>query len=157
MAINVHRHADLAMPQQFLNHLGMNAHAQQYRSNARSQIVKTDRGQFRLFQERLEAIHDFRWIERRSQRRTKNEIALLPLWTGLEFCLSLASAMLLEQTHRKRCKQNAPPALFGFGLRFNIPVTQAASEDTPDLKQILRCCSRKAIFSCSCASFLVFP
>ena len=48
MRVDVHRHADLRMAEQFLHHLGVDAETQQEGGGAMAQIVKTNVRQFQL-------------------------------------------------------------------------------------------------------------
>src|SRR2546426_5330037 len=56
MAVDIHRHTDLIMSQQFLYYLRMNTHRQKHRRRTMAQIVKTDMRQTRFLQHSLKTL-----------------------------------------------------------------------------------------------------
>ena len=56
IAVDIHRHADLIMPQKLLHYLWMHTHSQEHGSYAMSQVMKTDVRQASLFQYRLKPL-----------------------------------------------------------------------------------------------------
>jgi hypothetical protein len=71
--------------------------------------MEADSWQVCFFQQRFAPIYHFVWIQRCSQRRTEDEATLLSRLTGLQFCLCLAKAVLLEQVDYQGSERDAPP------------------------------------------------
>src|SRR5947209_1913057 len=99
MPIDVHRCADIPMPQDFLNYFCRNAHTQQNRSRAVPEIMEVHVRQMRLLQQLLENCVKSGSSEVPSIPIGKDQSLLLPLCTSFEPHLQLKSTMGLQCIH----------------------------------------------------------
>src|SRR6266568_4672030 len=118
MPVDVHGCADVPMPQDFLNHFCRNAHTQQNRSRAMSEIMEVHSGQIRLMQQLFEDRIEPHPPKVPSLSIGEDQSLLFPASTGFEPHLQLVSTMRLQCIHRHLRKHNTPPAVRSF--RFSL-------------------------------------
>src|SRR5207244_1988121 len=99
MPIDVHRCADIAMPQDFLNYFCRNSHTQQNSSRAVPEIMEVHVGQMRLLQQLLENCVEPGSSEVPSISIGEDQSLLLPLCTGFESHLRLIGTMRPQCIH----------------------------------------------------------
>ena len=96
MAVEVHRNADLAVPEDFHNHPRVDALRQQQRCAGVSKIVETHPGQVCLGKQGLKPMRDSRTILRRAYRSGERKSCVLPPRAG-ELTLFVITAAMPEQ------------------------------------------------------------
>ena len=83
MRIRVHRHADIAMPEQFLHDLGVYAHTQQNGRCTVAQVMEADTRHPRGLQDGAKQPGEARSREVPPVEIAKDKPMLFPSWSGL--------------------------------------------------------------------------
>src|SRR5215469_1432697 len=114
--VNAERHFDIAVAQDFLNHLGADVHFEQETGGSVAQVVKTNHRQLRLFQQRMKVSTEMTRIEEVSIGVTEHQTMIFPGGAHLQAFFKLACSMFFQHLHHEYRQGDLAPALFGFWL-----------------------------------------
>ena len=84
MGIGIHRHADLTVPQELLDNLGVDAHRQEDGRSAVPEIVEAHVGEASIPEQFAEHAEDIGGIKKVARGIAEHQIALLPCGTGFQ-------------------------------------------------------------------------
>src|SRR5260370_2677074 len=121
MRIGIHCHADIAMAQDLLHHLGVYQHTQQQRCGAMPQVMERHVRQSGLLEHPIKHFQDITGIERSPFQSCEDVILLLPVSTSFQPQLKLLYAMLLECFNHKVGQHDLAPPFCSLRFGFDVP------------------------------------